>query len=160
MKSWWRGLPARAWITSFRGFARTAGRMPAAPWEAASATASGAASGAGSAAAISDEPATAAEAGHGHRSRFSDTDQAAPSYLAPMSPRASLRVEGSPPSLVWSALKRSWVSRRDLVSASAAATTAPSASADCPEPRAATAPGHGRGLPYSKRQIEVPWGCR
>jgi hypothetical protein len=33
-----------------------------------------------------------------------------------MSPRASLRVEGSPPSLVWSSLERSSVCRKDPVS--------------------------------------------
>jgi hypothetical protein len=32
MGFWWRGLPARAGSTSFRRDARTAGRMPTAPW--------------------------------------------------------------------------------------------------------------------------------
>jgi hypothetical protein len=34
MDSWWRGLPARAWSTTFQNDGRTAGRMPTAPWEA------------------------------------------------------------------------------------------------------------------------------
>jgi hypothetical protein len=65
-----------------------------------------------------------------------------------MSPRASLRVEGSPPSLVWSLLQRSCVRRRGLVSATATGTTAASAnSTGAPHGHRnpATAPGHGIG---------------
>jgi hypothetical protein len=50
-----------------------------------------------------------------------------------MSPRASLRVEGSPPSLVWWSLERSSMCRRDRVTAP---MTADSAGARC---------GHGCG---------------
>jgi hypothetical protein len=59
--------------------------------------------------------------GHGHRKRSTATDEAVPPYLASMSPRASLRVEGSPPSLEWWSLERSSIRRRDLVSAPLAA---------------------------------------
>jgi hypothetical protein len=36
MDPWWRGLPARAWVTSVRSDGRTAGKMPTAPWGASS----------------------------------------------------------------------------------------------------------------------------
>jgi hypothetical protein len=88
MDSWWRGLPARAWTTSLRGGGRTAGKMPAAPWEASSGdrrmagsaavaperSAAGSAPAAGAGAGTGSAPASASssgtdtvtESGHGH----------------------------------------------------------------------------------------------
>jgi hypothetical protein len=79
--------------------------------------------------------------GHGHRKRSTATDEAVPPYLASMSPRASLRVEGSPPSLEWRSLERSSIRRTDFVSAPLAASAAATGAAAAVSPGAGTVTG-------------------
>jgi hypothetical protein len=111
-------------------------RAPAATARAASETATAAVRG----------PVRSPESGHRHGPRLPATGHAAPPYLASMSPRASLRVEGSPPSLVWSTLKRSSIRRRGLVAAIGAAA------AGRPGPGAVT--DAGRGHPARGRSTD------